>query len=182
MFQNDCLDSLRQSLLAKHIIELSGKVDEDMGLYVREALLRLIAKDSPALHIIITSPGGSVRKGLVIYDAFRLYSGEKTCTVVGEANSMGAVIVQACQKRRISRHSRMLIHDVSFDEVSLGDIRDPSKFAKFKKAIEDDQLYINTIIANRSGRTMDEIASISAKAESLTAQEALAFGFVDEIV
>ena len=74
MWHYDKLSNVQIDLLDRKIIDLQGKVDEKMIFYIREAITRLIAYDSPDITIHITSDGGRVDVGLDIYDFLQNYS------------------------------------------------------------------------------------------------------------
>src|SRR5258706_13842770 len=113
MWGHNKLNELHRQLLDKNIIEIAGEVDADMIMYVREAMLRLIAKGNPDITVLINSNGGSVTCGLDIYDVLKYYTGKKTGIVQRFAKSMAAVILQACERRQTMRHSIIHIHHVS---------------------------------------------------------------------
>ena len=77
MWLYEHIDETRKQLLSKNIIDLSGKVDEDMAMYVRDALMILTANNNPAIKVIITSGGGNVTVSLAIYDMLKNYPGKK---------------------------------------------------------------------------------------------------------
>lgn len=182
MWKNNCLDETRKALLEQNVIELGGDVDREMALYVREALLRLIAKGAPPIKVIITSEGGNLGFGLDIYDALRLYPGEKEGIVLGCAKSMAAVILQACQKRKIARHGHLLIHHVlRMEPTSLAIFSSKKEVAKIIRDLGKSQEKIYQVLKARTKKTLAAIKRQCKKADHMTAQEALAFGLVDEI-
>lgn len=182
MWRNNHLDQTQLELLNQSTIDLGGEVDEDMILYVREALLRLTVKGSPSITVLITSRGGSVEVGLDIYDALRLYTGEKTGIVLGFAKSMAVLILQACEKRKCMRHATLLIHHISRREVSLDILRDPIKLKEVRDDLEASQSRLYVILGARTCKTVDVIREECAKERDMTAEEALAFGLVDEVI
>lgn len=182
MWPHNKLDEVQRGLLEQNIIEIGGDINENMAFYVREALLRLIAKGSPPIKVLITSGGGAVRYGLDIYDGLKYYPGEKTGVAQAIAKSMAAVVLQACQKRQSMRHSQLLIHHVSTTEVNLDALRDPARMAKIKEDAETDQARIYNILSDRTGHSVDEISAECTKDQQMNAEEALAFGLIDEII
>jgi len=182
MWSHNKLDEIHRGLLEQNIIEIGGEIDGDMTLYVREAVLRLTAKGSPAIKIMITSGGGSVSCGLDMYDVLAYYSGEKTGVVQGFAKSMAAILLQVCQKRKSMRHSSLLIHHVSTTQVSLDSMRNKTTMVKIKKNAESDQARLYKILSDRTKHTVSEIRQACAKNQSMNAEEALAFGLIDEII
>lgn len=164
------------------VIDIIGEVERPMYEYVRTAIMYLRTKGNPGIDVIITSPGGRVDVGLDIYDLLRLYPGNKTATITSRAESMGAVILQACDVRRCMRHSTVLIHHISTSNITLDLIRSRAKLAQFRKDMETDQHRLYDILAARTGKTIPEISKACAKDEPMTAEEAIAFCLIDEII
>lgn len=182
MWKNNRLDRVQEGLLEQNIIAIGGNIDEDTAYYVREALLRFIGKGSPAIKVLITSNGGSFGIGLDIYDFLRTYPGETTAVVHCFASSMAAVILQGCKKRVALRHSHILIHHVSKENLSLDTLRDPKKLAEARKDLEESQAMIYKILAEKTHHTVKEIKVECAKDQEMSADEALRFGLIDEII
>lgn len=176
------LNSIQEKLLERHIIDLEGEVKDVMVIYVREAIMRLIADGSPPITVCLTSSGGSVDIGLDIYDFLRLYKGKKTGIVAGYSQSMAAIILQACDVRQCMRHSSVLIHHVQRRKVSLDDLRSPGKIKKVRDDLEKSQEKLYAILEKRTGKSRKEITDVCAKDTDMTSEEALAFGLIDEII
>jgi len=182
MWKYDALDATQLELLKHGIIDLGGDVDEDMVRYVREALIRLTAQGSPQVEVMITSGGGSVKVGLDIYDALRYYVGKKAGIVHGFAQSMAALILQACDHRRCLRHAFLLIHHVAEERVSLDVLRDDEKLRRLREDLEESQSRLYKILSTRTRKSVDEIGVACSQEKEMTAEQALAFGLIDEIV
>ena len=163
-------------------IDIVGSVEPEMYEYVRAAIMYLRTKDNPSIEVTITSPGGRVDVGLGIYDLLRLYPGDSMATVLGAAESMGAVILQACPVRRCTKHSTVLIHHISSGNITLDLLRSKARLAKFKKDMEADQTRLYDILAHRTEKSIPQISRACAKDEAMSAEEALAFGLIDEII
>jgi len=181
MWKNDHLDKIQLDLLDKNILALRGTVDQEMVFYVQEALLRLVARQSPPVVMFVTSNGGDVEIGLDIYDALRSYSGEVIGVVYGYANSMAAVILQACKTRVCAPNAQVLVHHISKREVGLDVLRSRKKTEEVRKALEESQNKIYKILMQRTRRTLREIRRECAKNQAMSAEEALAFGLVDRV-
>lgn len=182
MWKNDKLDDVQKGLLEKNIIDISGEIDVDTAFYVREALMRLVAKGSPDIKILITSDGGHVFVGLDVYDLLRNYSGATEGVVYGFARSMAAVILQACKKRIALRHANILIHHIAKTEVSLDILRDKRRTERLRDELEKNQERMYKILVDRTGRKVGEIKRECAKDREMSAEEALEFGLIDEII
>lgn len=182
MFQFDGIDEIRLGLLDKNILHLSGSVDNDMSVYVGEAMARLAIRDCPDVEIIIASKGGDFESGLDIYDALRLYPSHKTGIVHMQASSMAAIILQACEVRKCARHSYLLIHHISRETVSLDVLRNPEKLAKTVDDMEKRQERLYQILSQRTGKDKETIRKVCEEDRLMTAEEALEFGLIDEII
>ena len=180
MRQYDTMSEVQKALLEPgRVIDLVGEVDGQMMRYVREACTRLIAKGSPDIRVIITSCGGEVLAGLDICDMLATYPGKKTGIVVSEASSMGAIILQICTVRQATQHASLLIHHVS-RMLSLGLTPDELQVEIKKGNALQERL--DHILTTRTGRSRDEIQAECKKNRNMTAEEALAFGLIDEIL
>lgn len=176
------MDKNFTALLEKNQLLFVGEVDRKMFEYAQEAILLLIAKGSPDIEITITSGGGSVDYGLDIYDLLRLYKGRKIISIYSIAASMGAIIVQACELRKVARHAKVLIHYVSRRNTSLAQLKDPIKLEEIIKDLEASQNRLEAILMERTKQSLDTIQKECEKDRQMTAEEALDFGLVDEII
>lgn len=188
MWKYDHIDETRQRLLSKGVLDLGGEVDEAMAMYVRDALMILVANGSPNIRVGITSDGGDVKVGLAIYDFLNCYPGRITGIVGGFCRSFAMVVLQACELRLSLPHARMKIHDVLVDieKIKSEVILDRSLFDKFYDdlviEVKQNQLDINQIYSLRSKRSIDFIRQLSEEDREISAQEALEFGLIDRIV
>lgn len=182
MWEYDQLSEVQLALLDQEIIDLGGDVDADMVRYAREALLRLVARGSPEITVKITSGGGDVRIGLDIVDLLNAYPGKKIGQVFGFAKSMAAIILQACDVRQCSRHGVVLIHYVSLRQVNLDQLRDAKKVEEMVIEMTKSQERINAILMARTKKSADEINTANKAEKDFSAEEALAFGLIDEII
>ena len=131
------------------------------------------------IQIYINSPGGSVYAGLGIYDTMQFISSDVATICCGMAASMGAVLMCAGEKGKRSalKHSRVMIHQpmggvqgqATDMEITVKEIN------KLKK-----ELY--TIMADHSGQTYKKIEADGDRDYWMTAQEALKYGMVDEVL
>ncbi|MDO8669532.1 MAG: ATP-dependent Clp protease proteolytic subunit [Candidatus Buchananbacteria bacterium] len=182
MWKYDHIDETRQRLLSKGIIDLGGEVDEDMAMYVRDSLMILATNDNPEITIVFTSNGGSVVAGLAIYDMLKNYPGRKIGRVSSFCRSIAAIVLQACDWRIASPNSEIKIHNVAVQSLGLDVLRHPKKIDECIKDMERDQGIINQIYSFRTGQSLRAITRESNRDELMTAQEALEFGLIDEII
>lgn len=138
------------------------------------------AERSP-IQIIINSPGGSAVEGLALFDYIQVLRRQGhvvTTTALGMAASMGGILLQAGDKRTMGREAYLLIHEVAFGAGGkIGDVEDTVEFGR-KMANR-----ILNIFAHRSKLTAAQIKKRwDRKDWWLTSNEALEFGFVDEVI
>ena len=172
---SDCIE--------KKIIPIEGKVDGDMFHFIREIMGGLLLKDCPDILVTFTSTGGSVSAGLDIYDLINNYPGKSTGIVFAMANSIAAVILQACDERICAKHAEILIHYISQNSISLDVMSKPNgkAYQNMLKGGRRDQAYINQILTERTGQALKVIRGESAKDLAMTSEEALIFGLIDRI-
>ena len=147
---------------------------------IQAQLLYLDAADpGKDVTIYINSPGGSVYAGLGIYDTMQYISSDVTTVCTGMAASMAAVLLVAGQKgkRFALNHSRVMIHQpMGGAQGQASDIEITAReIQKLKK-----ELY--QIIADHSGQPFEKVEQDSDRDYWMTAQEALAYGMIDEVL
>lgn len=135
--------------------------------------------DQP-LGVMLNSVGGSVLDGLALYDYLRLQALDRqvNITALGTAASMGSVILQAGSHRAMGRHAWMLIHEVS--KGAIGNVSELKAEAEFAESLWHT---LSNILAERSTLTARQVRNKAKNKDWwLDAEEALKFGFIDEIV
>ena len=132
------------------------------------------------LELEINSPGGSVFDGYTIYQEIKSLRDRGVtvnATVTGMAASMASVICMACDKISMVKHGRMMIHDASSGAV--GNAESLRKTADLLEAISED---IAVIYSDRNGMDKEEVREMMMRETWMNAREALANGFVDEVL
>ena len=167
-------------LMMDRIIFMGTGVDDYVANIIQAQLLFLESVDaSKDISIYINSPGGSVYAGLGIYDTMQFVKPDVATICTGMAASMGAVLLCAGQKgkRTALRHSRILIHQpMGGAEGQASDIEITTReILKLKKELYD-------IIASHSGQTFKKIEKDSDRDYWMTAEEAKAYGMIDELL
>lgn len=173
-------DSVYQRLLQERIIWLGGEVRDDSANAICAQLLLLAAENpNEDIYLYINSPGGSVTAGMAIYDTMQYVKPDIATVGMGLAASMGQFLLTAGTKgkRFITPHTRVLMHQPSGGAGgSATDIRiNADLILHMKKELAE-------IIADRTGKTVEQIDRDFDRDKWFTAQEALDYGFVDEIV
>jgi len=173
-------DTLFQRLLRHRIIFLGQQVDDDIANRICAEIVLLAAEDAKRdISLYINSPGGSVSAGLAIYDVMQYVPNDVATYAMGMAASMGQFLLCAGThgKRYALPHAQILMHQPSGGIGGTAtDIR-----------IQAEQiLYIKRTLAERiafhTGQTVDQIETDSDRDRWFTADEAMDYGFVDQVV
>ncbi|MFA6526057.1 MAG: ATP-dependent Clp protease proteolytic subunit [Candidatus Buchananbacteria bacterium] len=178
---NNMLD-LQKALLDNGVIDIAGEINEDTILYVREALLRLNTMNNPPINVTFTSSGGNCDAGFAIFDLLGNYPGHITGTVTGFANSMASIILQACDVRRVSVHSRICLHYSIQPRLTRKQRKVPSERNKVRKNSDKVDGQFLDAYMTRAIKTRRAINKYLEDEKELSAQEAIAAGLADEII
>ena len=167
-------------LMMDRVIFLGTEVNDYSANVVGAQLLYLDSTDPGRdVSIYINSPGGSVYAGLGIYDTMQYISSDVSTICTGMAASMAAVLLVAGAhgKRFALKHSRVMIHQpMGGAQGQASDIEITAReILKLK-----DELY--TIIADHSGQTIEKVRQDSDRDYWMTAEEAKAYGMIDDVL
>lgn len=167
-------------LLVDRIVFLGTPVDDMVANVIIAQLLFLQMSDPKKdIHLYINSPGGSVSAGLAIYDTMQFLTCDVNTYCVGMAASMGAFLLAAGTrgKRYALPNSDIMIHQVSGGaQGTVSDVeRSVEHMFKLKRRL-------NRLLALHTGKTEAEIERDSDRDYWMSAQEAKAYGLVDEVV
>jgi ATP-dependent Clp protease protease subunit len=167
-------------LMMDRIIFLGVPIDDDVANIIQAQLLFLASTDSGAdISLYINTPGGQVTSGLAIYDTMQLVEPDVATICTGMAASMGSVLLCAGAKGKRSclPHSRVLIHQ------PLGGAQgQASDIMIAAKEIEKTRKELYDIISQHSGQPYEKVFADADRDFWMTAQEALDYGMVDEIL
>ncbi|MFA5208189.1 MAG: ATP-dependent Clp endopeptidase proteolytic subunit ClpP [Candidatus Paceibacterota bacterium] len=167
-------------LLKERIIFLSGVIDDHIANVVVAQLLHLASKDPDKdIQLYINSPGGSVTAGLAIYDTMQYIKPDVSTVSIGMTASMGALILTAGAKgkRYALPNSEILLH-----QVMGGAKGQASEIEITAKQILRIKENINKILAKHTGQSLSKIAQDTDRDFYLSAEEAKAYGVVDEVI
>ncbi len=167
-------------LLKERIIFLGGPISDGLANVVIAQLLHLEHEDAKKdIKLYINSPGGSVTAGMAIYDAMQYVKPDVSTVCIGMAASMAAVLLASGKKgKRIALpNSEILLH-----QVMGGAEGQASEIEITAKQILKLKDKLNQIIAKHTGQTFAKIEKDTDRDYYLSAEEAKAYGIVDEIV
>ena len=167
-------------LLKERVIFLTGPV-EDYGANLIVAQMLYLEAENPDkdIHLYINSPGGSVTAGLSIYDTMQFIKPDVSTLCIGQAASMGAVLLcgGAKGKRQSLPNSRVMIHQV------LGGFQgQASDIEIHTKEILSIKKKLNEILAGHSGQKVDKIAKDSDRDNFMSPDDAVKYGLIDGVV
>ena len=167
-------------LLNDRIIFLSEEVNDTTASLVVAQLLYLEAQDPDKdIQFYINSPGGSVTAGMAIYDTMQYIKCDVATICVGMAASMGAFLLSAGTKgkRMALPNAEIMIHQPSAG--TQGQITDMAIHMKRLQTIKE---RMNRILAENTGKSVEEVTEACERDNFMTAQEALDFGLVDRVL
>lgn len=167
-------------LLKERIIFIVGQFEDHMANLVVAQLLFLESENPDKdISIYVNSPGGVVTSGLAIYDTMQFIKPDVSTLCIGQAASMGAVILAAGApgKRYCLPNSRVMIHQPLGGYQ--GQASDIEIHAKETMLVKD---RLNGILAHHSGKTKEEIVKDTDRDNFLSAKESKAYGLVDDVL
>jgi ATP-dependent Clp protease protease subunit len=167
-------------LLVDRIVFLGTPVDDMVSnLIIAQLLFLQMTDPKKDIHLYINSPGGSVTAGLAIYDTMQFLTCDVNTYCIGQAASMGAVLLTAGTKgkRFALPNARIMIHQ-PWGGVQ-GQATDISIQAKEILRLKD---RLNEILANHTGKSVEDIARDTDRDRFLSSEEAKDYGLVDQVV
>ena len=191
-----------QNFLIPHVIEQTGRGERGYDIYSRLLVDRIVFLGTPIddmvsnviiaqllflqmndpkkdIHLYINSPGGSVTAGLAIYDTMQFLTCDVNTYCIGQAASMGAVLLCGGTKgKRYSLpNSNIMIHQVLGG--AEGQASDVEIRVKYMLRLKQ---RLNSIISQHTGQTLDIVEKACDRDNFMTADDAKTFGLVDEVV
>jgi ATP-dependent Clp protease protease subunit len=166
-------------LLKQRIIFINSAIEDNMASLVVAQLLYLEAEDPDKdISLYINSPGGVITSGLAIYDTMNYIKPDVSTICIGQAASMGAILLTAGTKgKRIALpNSRIMIHQpLGGAQGQASDIQIAAEeILKVKKTL-------NNILSGTTGKTINKIEKDSDRDMFMSAEEALKYGIIDKI-
>lgn len=180
MRRSDNLDFSAQTLLEDGIVSIYGPINGESAALVTHQLMYLAKKyPNRPIQMLINSPGGEVTAGLAIYDVMNYIPVEVHTIVVGFAASMAAFLLSSGTKgkRCALPNAEILIH-----QPLGGASGQASDIIIAAKHIERTKNNLNAIMAKNVGKTVEQIAIDTDRDYIMSANEALEYGLIDEII
>jgi ATP-dependent Clp protease protease subunit len=167
-------------LLKDRIIFLGTAINDEIANLVTAQLLFLEAEDPEKdIHLYVNSPGGEVNAGLGIYDCMQYVTPDVATMCMGQAASMGAILLAAgaSGKRTALPHSRVMLH-----QPHGGVQGQASDIHIHAEEILKLRTKMNQILADHTGRALEDIERETDRDHFMSAEEAVEYGIVDRIM
>jgi ATP-dependent Clp protease protease subunit len=167
-------------LLKDRIIFLQGAIDDTSANLIVAQMLFLQFDDPKAdIHLYINSPGGSVTAGMSIYDTMQYVTCDVATYCIGQAASMGAVLLTAGakDKRNALPHARVMIHQplAGTEGTTTEILLHLKEFQRLKKDL-------NEILLKHTGQSLERIERDTDRDKFMSAREAMEYGIVDHVL
>jgi ATP-dependent Clp protease protease subunit len=173
-------DSIFNRLLRERIIWLGSEVRDENANAICAQMMLLAAEDPERdIYLYINSPGGSITAGMAIYDTMQYVKPDVSTVAMGMAASMGQFLLSsgAKGKRFATPHARVMMHQPSGGIGGTAtDIRINAELILHMKR------QLAELIAEQTGKTVEQINRDSDRDRWFTAAEALEYGFIDKVV
>ncbi len=167
-------------LLVDRIVFLGTAIDDQVANLIIAQLLYLESQDPEKdIYLYVNSPGGVITAGMAIYDTMHYIRPDVATICIGQAASMGAVLLAGGTKgkRRALPNARVLIHQ------PLGGFRGQATDIQIHaKEILRWKDTLNNTLSSHTGQTVDRIAKDTERDNIMTAPEALEYGLIDEVI
>lgn len=167
-------------LLKERVVFLIGPVEDNVANLIVAQLLYLESENPDKdIHLYINSPGGSVSAGLAIYDTMQFIKPDVSTMCVGQAASMGALLLSGGKKgkRFCLPHTRVMIHQ------PLGGFQgQASDIDIHAREILNARAQLNEILVKHTGQSLEKISRDTERDHFLGAVEAKAYGLIDEVL
>ncbi len=167
-------------LLKERVVFAVGPIEDHMANLIVAQLLFLESENPDKdIHLYINSPGGSVTSGMAIYDTMQFIKPDVSTLCVGQAASMGAVLLAggAAGKRFCLPNSRMMIHQ------PLGGFQGQATDIDIHaREILKIRRRLNEILAHHTGQPVEKIEEDTERDRFLSAEEGVAYGLIDKVL
>ncbi|KKN54389.1 hypothetical protein LCGC14_0592870 [marine sediment metagenome] len=169
-----------RSAMARREVYVTGIINSEAHYYLTRILTYLAEDSKKPISIILNTPGGLVADGLAIYDLLTTIGRRAPINIVatGQCMSMGAIILQAANKRWATRHCAIGLHELHAESIGTY-----SKLEENQVEIRKTQSLLDDIITNRTGMTRKKLKGLIKRRETvLTPDEALELNLIDGVI
>lgn len=167
-------------LFSNREIFLTTAIDSESSSELIKQLMYLDKQNNEEIVLYINCPGGEVISGLAVYDFISAMKSPVRTVCIGTAASMGAIIFLAGKTRQMLPHTRLMIHDPSFNHNDIGG-KKPHEIRHELDKLNEIREALAKIIAEKTGRKLKEIYKLTADDTYYSAEEAVDFGLATEI-
>jgi ATP-dependent Clp protease protease subunit len=166
-------------LMRDRILWVAGVVNDNMSTVVQAQLMYLDSVEKRDITMHVDTPGGSVKSGLSMVDVMRYIKSDVATINTGMAASMGSILLSSGTKGKRSslNFSKVMIHQVS--SGAQGHVED-NRISQMES--EKYNYILFKMLAENSGKSFEEVLESARRDKWLNSQEALEFGFIDEII
>jgi ATP-dependent Clp protease, protease subunit len=186
---NDFMENMKKAFIGREIEEqllqrreifLWGEINDDTAKSIVQKILYFDGENHDDIRVYINSPGGMITSGLAIYDAMKYAKSDIAMICMGQAASMGAILLCAGTKgkRFAWKHARVLIHQ----PLISGNVVGPASDLQIQ-AVEMIKIRerLNEILAEHTGQPLKKIEEDTDRDFFMSAQEAKEYGIIDEV-
>lgn len=173
--------STEDILTTKRVIWLDEMIDKAQAICVINKLLYMDTESHEPIILCLHSSGGAIREGLMIYDVMNCIQSPVYTIAMGDAKSMAAILLAAGEKgkRFAMPSSKIMIHEPLLMQMHATNVSEVIEIGESMRLVKNN---INQILAERTGKTIDEINMDTKRDCILTPQEAIAYGLIDHII
>ena len=173
-------EMIDRSAIDRREVYITGVINSEVQYYLTRILTYLAVDSKKPIHIILNTPGGLVSDGLAIYDLLKTLGRRTPINIVatGQCMSMGAIILQAANKRWATRHCSIGLHELSGENTG-----GYSKMEETHVEIRKTQTTLDDIITGRTGMTRKKLKGLIKHRDTvLTPDEALELNLIDGVL
>ncbi|KKL49910.1 hypothetical protein LCGC14_2310780 [marine sediment metagenome] len=173
-------EMIDRSAIGRREVYITGIINSEVQYYLTRILTYLAEDSKKPIHIILNTPGGLVADGLAIYDLLKTIGKRAPINIVatGQCMSMGAIILQAANKRWATAHCAIGLHELHAENIGTY-----SKLEENQVEIRKTQALLDGVITERTGMTRQKLKSLIKRREAvLTPDEALELNLIDGVL
>ena len=173
-------EMIDRSAIERREVYITGVINSEVQYYLTRILTYLAEDSEKSIHIILNTPGGLVADGLAIYDLLKTVGKRAPINIVatGQCMSMGAIILQAANKRWATAHCAIGLHELHAENIGTY-----SKLEENQVEIRKTQALLDGVITERTGMTRQKLKSLIKRREAvLTPDEALELNLIDGVL